>query len=266
MQTDSRKSTAKYYDFQPAPFEGRDIPFYLSLIPSPSANVLELGCGTGRVMAPMAAHCGYIHGIDHSEAMLEICRKKLQAQGVPDERAGVTLGDISNFALGRKFDLIIAAFRVLQNLEEDAQVDGVFECIRRHLAQSGSCVLNVFRPLAEEAELRRIWAGKTGEEVERDQPAGRGRMIRSVRISRVHPEKFIFYPTLIDRYYEDGRLVDESAMEIAMRCYTPEGFLRLIESHGFRVIRTWGGYNGEQYGKGPELVAQFERRPGFFRR
>jgi SAM-dependent methyltransferase len=258
MPTDPRAAAARYYDLQSAPFAGKDVPFYISLVPSPSSSVLELGCGTGRVLVPLAAHCGYLHGIDHSEAMLEICRKKLQAQGVPEERALVTLGDIGGFELGRKFDLILAAFRVLQNLEEDAQIDGLFRCIRGHLAEGGSCVLNVFRPFAEEAEMRRIWAGKTGEEVERDQPACRGRLIRSVRIARVHPEKFIFYPTLIDRYYEDGRLMDESTMEIAMRCYTPDGFLRLIESHGFRILRKWGGYDGEEYGVGPELVAQFE--------
>jgi SAM-dependent methyltransferase len=262
MCADPRASAARFYDLQRAPFGGKDIPFYVSLLPSPSADVLELGCGTGRVLLPLAAHCRFIRGIDNSESMLAICRSKLLSRGVPETKAAVGPGDIGGFALGRKFDFIFAAFRVLQNLEEDSQVDGLFRCIGGHLAEGGSCVLNVFRPFAEEAELRRIWAEKREESVEWDVPAGAGRLIRSSRVRRVHPEKFVFYPTLIDRYYEGGRLVEESVADIAMRCYTPDGFLRLIESHGFRIRRKWGGYDGEEYGVGPELVVQFESGSG----
>ena len=51
---------------------------------------------------------------------------------------------------------------------------------------------------------------------------------------------------------------DEVVQPLALRCYYPEEFLQLIENHGFRVIARWGGYHGEQYGEGPELVAQFK--------
>ena len=34
-------------------------------------------------------------------------------------------------------------------------------------------------------------------------------------------------------------------------------FVCLIEAHGFAVAGRWGGYAGEPYGEGPELVVQF---------
>src|SRR4030067_2512004 len=123
-----------------------DIPFYQARIPTPAASILELGCGTGRVTLALVPHCSYIHGLDLSPAMLTICREKLAKADLPSGRVRVEEGDIANFDLARSFDLIIAPFRVLQNLDTDAQVDGLFECIRRHLAPGGSCILNVFRP------------------------------------------------------------------------------------------------------------------------
>jgi hypothetical protein len=42
-----------------------------------------------------------------------------------------------------------------------------------------------------------------------------------------------------------------------MRCYYPDEFVQLIANQGFRVLQKWGGYNGESYGQGSELIVQF---------
>jgi hypothetical protein len=42
-----------------------------------------------------------------------------------------------------------------------------------------------------------------------------------------------------------------------MRCYYPDDFIKLIREHGFTIIDRWGGYQGEAYGQGSELVVQF---------
>jgi ubiquinone/menaquinone biosynthesis C-methylase UbiE len=99
-----------------------DVPFYLARLPSSEAQVLELGCGTGRVTVPLARHCAFICGIDHSEAMLRICRDKLSAAAI--HNAEVVLGDMSDFHLDRTFDFIIAPYRVMQNLGTNEQVHG----------------------------------------------------------------------------------------------------------------------------------------------
>ncbi len=65
------------------------------------------------------------------------------------------------------------------------------------------------------------------------------------------------YPELIYRFYQGEQLVEETVLSIAMRCYYPEEFLALIECHGFRITGKWGGYAGEVYGEGGELVAAF---------
>ena len=254
MKVDIRIEAAKYYDSNPGFLN--DIPFYQKLIPSPDVSILELGCGTGRVILPLVPCCKYIHGVDRSAAMLDICRGKLAKAGISQMKARVEEGDISDFNLGRTFDLIIAPFRVLQNLETDGEVDGLFRCIHRHLAPKGTCILNVFRPYLEPEALRKQWFS-TEENLSWEVPVEGGRVVCYDRRARMDVEKLILYPELIYRRYEGETLAEESLLKIVMRCYYPDRFEKLILEHGFIILDRWGGYEGEVYGQGPELVIQF---------
>ena len=49
------------------------------------------------------------------------------------------------------------------------------------------------------------------------------------------------------------------AEKLVMRCYYPDEFEQLVIGHGFRVTGRWGGYRGEPYGEGRELILQFDR-------
>jgi SAM-dependent methyltransferase len=254
MPTDTRAQAAQYYDLSPD--TPADVPFYRRLIPFPEARVLELGCGTGRVLVSLAGGCSYIHGLELSEAMIDICRRKLAAAGIAATKAQVEVQDITNFAGNQTFDLIIAPYRVLQNLETDAAVAGLFRCIRHHLTPGGSCILKVFRPNGDPDTLRREWCSEQEKFCWEVAVAG-GRVTCHDRRPRMDPDKMVLYPELIYRRYHGTALVDEAVLQITMRCYYPEEFMQLIVQQGFRVLQQWGGYAGELYGQGSELVVQF---------
>jgi SAM-dependent methyltransferase len=105
MSVDIRAEAAKYYDSNPD--TPNDVSFYWKLITSPDITILELGCGTGRVTLPLIPYCRYLHGIDISAAMISICREKLVRAGIPQTKAKVEEGDITDFDLDQTFDLII---------------------------------------------------------------------------------------------------------------------------------------------------------------
>lgn len=159
MSTDIRSKAARYYDYNPD--FPKDVSFYEENTPSQYANVLELGCGTGRVTIPLSGHCKKIHGIDLSEAMVAICREKLDKQRIPTSKIIVEVGDIADFESKQKFDLIIAPFRVFQNLETDDAVKLFFDCVRKHLAPGGTCILNVFNPYKDRETLQREWCSES---------------------------------------------------------------------------------------------------------
>ena len=71
----------------------------------------------------------------------------------------------------------------------------------------------------------------------------------------------VLYPELDYRSYRGNDLTEEVVLKIVMRCYYPEEFTQTILKHGFEVVNRWGGYSGERYGEGPELVVEF-RIPG----
>ncbi len=256
---DPRAKAARYYDIPNALNAPEDLAFYQQRVPSPEASVLELGCGTGRVLVPLARSCGYIHGVDSSPSMLSICRRKLSESGIPQVQGKVELGDITNLDLDRRFDLITAPWRVLQNLETDEEVDDLFTGIHRHLKPGGGCVLNVFKPYADRETLRRQWC-HSSETLVREIQMGENRVRFYERRPSMDRERMVIYPELIFREYDGDRMIDETVLGICMRCYYPDEFVQLVTGHGFEVVDKWGGYQGEAYGEGPELVIEFKGR------
>jgi SAM-dependent methyltransferase len=237
MKIDIRTEAARYYDNNPTIVN--DIPFYQKMIPHPDISMLELGCGTGRVVLPLTRHCRYIQGIDISPAMISICREKLLKANIPPTKVQVVEGDISDFEFDLTFDLITAPFRVIQNLETDEEIDGLFRCIRKHLAPKGTCILNVFRPFYSPEEMRKRWT-MPEETLSWETPVEGGRIACYGRNAGIDPEKLVLYPELIYRRYEGKILVDESILKIVMRCYYPDAFEKLVTEHGFMIVNRWG--------------------------
>ena len=251
-----REDAAKYYDLQEFPIN--DVEFYRARVPSAEARVLELGCGTGRVLIPLSRDCAYIHGVDASEAMLAVCSEKVKQAGIEAGRAGLTHADITDLHLDARFDLIIAPFRVMQNLETDAELTGLMESIGRHIAPGGRAILNAFPPFRPREELVSSWCNPDEQpDAERITP-GAGRLVRTHRRPRLQPEPLVLYPEIVYRQYsESGDIEDEAVMKIAMRCWYPDELVKLVADHGFRVTDKWGGYAGEAWGNGSELVIEF---------
>jgi hypothetical protein len=67
----------------------------------------------------------------------------------------------------------------------------------------------------------------------------------------------ICQPELVYRRFVGDAWVDDAVLQIPRRRYAPEEFERVILSHSFHIVQRWGGYAGERYGEGPDLVVQF---------
>lgn len=255
MPVDVRFSAARFYDYNPG--MPQDIPFYVDQIRSKDQSILELGCGTGRVLIPLSRRCGFIHGIDKSDAMISICRQKLIREGISETRARIDVADISLLKLGRQFNLIIAPFRVLQNLEMEVEIKGLFRGIRSHLKPDGSCILNTFNPFGDRDAVIKAWMTPV-EELEWEVPFEDGNLTCSCRRTRIDIERMAIYPELIYRVHKRGKVFQEARLQIVMKCYWPDQLVQLVESEGFRIKRRWGGYQDQEYGKGPELIVEIE--------
>ncbi len=138
---------ARLYDLVPKYAERPDRRFYVDEARRSGGPVLELGCGTGRVLISIARAHVNIVGLDLSGPMLGSCRGKL-AREPKDVRERVELvqGDMCNFDLVREFALVIIPFRPFQHLVEEEKQVACLRSIRRHLRPGGRLAFDVFYP------------------------------------------------------------------------------------------------------------------------
>ena len=122
--------------------DGDDSRFYFEKIMNTSGSVLEAGSGTGRLLTEALENGADIYGIDVSPAMLDILRAKLS----PENQKRISLQNIVDFRLDKKFDLIIAPFRVLMHLTEKEDQMKALDNVYDHLNNSGLFIFDVFVP------------------------------------------------------------------------------------------------------------------------
>ncbi|MGA8245282.1 MAG: class I SAM-dependent methyltransferase [Nocardioides sp.] len=132
------------------------VAFYRAEADRQGGSVLELGCGTGHKLIPIASDGHPCTGLDLSPDMLTEARRKA------DERALVlewVSGDMRDFDLGRTFDLVFIAANSLLHLHETADLLSCLRSVRKHLAPGARFVFDVFNPnvrlLAEADGVRR---------------------------------------------------------------------------------------------------------------
>lgn len=103
--------------------------------------MLELAVGSGRIALPLAARGLDVHGLDNSTAMLDRLREK-----DPSGTVTTHLGDMSGFALDRRFPLVFVVFNSLFALpDQEAQVR-CFGTVAEHLTEDGRFVVEAFVP------------------------------------------------------------------------------------------------------------------------
>jgi SAM-dependent methyltransferase len=109
-----------------------------------AASLLELGCGTGSLLARLT-DVPTLVGLDRSPEMLAVAGGK-----VP--RAELVQGDLSSFSLGRRFDVVICVFDTLNHLLTFGAWRSTFDAAREHLAEDGLFIFDVNTV----GELRRL--------------------------------------------------------------------------------------------------------------
>jgi SAM-dependent methyltransferase len=137
---------AEYYDYVPPVAERADLGFFRSYAKAQGDPILELGCGTGRVLLEQAKAGHRITGLDLSQRMLARCREKLAALPAETQsRVSLVQGDMTSFDLGEKFRLITIPFRPFQHLVEVEQQIACLHSVSKHLAPGGKLIVDFFQ-------------------------------------------------------------------------------------------------------------------------
>ncbi|MGB9683123.1 MAG: class I SAM-dependent methyltransferase [bacterium] len=217
-----------------------DIPFYKELFKDIEDPILELGCGTGRLLIPLAKENHRVSGLDISQKMLDIAKKKLSLE--PQEiieRVSLTKGDMRDFDLATSFSGILIAFNSFMHLLTIEDQDRCLENVYKHLVDRGRFIVSVVNMIPELLESSKgcyhhnslLWIDKWHSYLQKYET----RLIDSVhQIIKLN----IFYD-LVDRY---GR-VTRYVREMLLRYFTRYEMERMFIMHRFKIEALYGDYD-----------------------
>jgi ubiquinone/menaquinone biosynthesis C-methylase UbiE len=218
-----------------------DAAFYRQMAHRAGGPVLELGCGTGRVLLPIARDGIGCVGLDASPAMLEILRAK-----APPPNLELVLGRMEQFDFGeRRFSLITMPFRAMSHLHDVETQLAALDCIRRHLAPSGVFAFDVFDPKLERmalaAEPEHIAAKFMHDGVE---------IRRWDSVQRDHSRQVM----KMRFRFEGGPPETTGSGEVQMRWFYRFELEHLLVRGGFSRLTFFGGFDGRPWRAGGETI------------
>jgi SAM-dependent methyltransferase len=239
---------AELYDVTTGGVSERDVPFYAALAGDAGGPVLELACGTGRVLAPCAAAAGGAVGVDISAAMLRRARRRLAAAGL-DDRVELHQGDMRAIRLDRRFPLVTIPFRSLFHLQTDDDWMATLATVRAHLGPGGRFAGDVFVPDPEMMASRQDHHGFRGEVRHPDtgQRVAMWEHNSFDTVAQVATRRRV--TELLD---EDGLVLERRHQLLEVHFRYPNEVLRLLATAGFTVDQVFGGFDGRPLDSGAE--------------
>lgn len=249
---DEYETNSKYYDVWYEDFT-EDIEFYKTMAERTGGPVLELMCGTGRIMIPLADAGLEITGVDKSGAMLDILSAKLELIGGKVERnIDVIQGDIRTFKANRKFRLALIPFNSFLHLLSRRDQEVALSNVRDHMESGGLLVISVFNPRLDRPEnLMRHRGTKV---------TSKGEMISKFEAQSID---LATQTTLVHYFYDISRQDKELrrvTTVMTLRFLFQQEAVDLLNKCGFAIEATYGDYAFSPLKKNSELMCFVARK------
>ncbi len=230
---------AAFYDWENARTLGRrDVAFWRRTLRAEQARTLELGCGTGRLLVPMARTGVPMVGIDRSSEML--ARAAARVRRLPRaQRPRLIRGDIRTLPFpDRAFGVVMAPYGLLQSLLRESDLSALLADVHRVLRRGGLFGIDLvpdlpaWREYNEKVSMRGV--GPRGGELT---------LVESVRQDR-RRKLTIFDETFVERI---GRRQAKHSFSLTFRTLSLPDVVERIGAAGFEVEQLLGDYRGERW-------------------
>ncbi len=179
--------------------------------------MLEIGVGSGRVAVPTALAGVPVVGVDASEAMLDLARRRATPHGLELTLVRADMRDLPDLGT---FPLVTVPFRAFLHLRDDGERLAVLRALRDRLEPGGTLAFDVFHPdRLDIAETHDRWIEREAGIEERalwDEDARRLEL--TVRAGDVYAEMELWW-------------------------VEPEGWRALLEAAGYEAVRAFGWFD-----------------------
>jgi SAM-dependent methyltransferase len=134
---------AQFYDADKPLAPQSEVDWYLERLPVGDEAVLEVMCGTGRLLLPLIDMDVNLHGCDSSPAMLAGCEARLEDIGY---ETTLFLQDATTLNLPFRYRAAFVAAGSLQLIADPVAAGRALARIRAHLVDPGVLLLDFFVP------------------------------------------------------------------------------------------------------------------------
>lgn len=233
----SEKRYAEFYSIEMGDFTG-DIEFYQKHCKEDS-NILELGCGTGRISKALASSGHLTTGLDLSLEMLRQAKK-------PSTRTpSYICMDMTQMAFRVGFDHILIPYNTLNLLKEEALVKRCLKQTHSYLKSEGTLLLQLHIP---DQELIQIKGEKRFQFQMFPLTHGKGKLIK---------ETFRYYNAdtqtihLEERYrvrpIDNSGSKEDFSHNLSLAGFSVERWHSILQQCGFQNLSLFGDYNSRPF-------------------
>jgi ubiquinone/menaquinone biosynthesis C-methylase UbiE len=238
---------ADFYDWENAQtLDRRDVRFWQDMARRVKGQVLELGCGTGRVTLPIARIGAHTVGVDRSEAMLSRARRRA-ARAKLAGSLSLVRADIRSLPFGRsaRFDLVVAPYGILQSLVRESDLKATLASVAQVLSERGVFGVDLVPDL-------RVWQEYRNKVRFRGRRRGGKSHVTLVESVRQDRERGL---TIFDQRYIErrGRQRATRDFSLVFRTISVPQMTRRLDRAGFRVRAVLGDYSGTPWNPGADV-------------
>ncbi|NTW01525.1 MAG: class I SAM-dependent methyltransferase [Oscillochloris sp.] len=237
---------ARYYDADFRDYT-EDLPFYREMARRSGGPILELMCGTGRILLPLVEAGHEMTGVDIAPAMLAIARQHLDESELA---ATLIEGDVRSITLPSQiYGMVFVAINSFMHLESIRDQLAALDTARRALMRRGTLVLDLFNP----------------DPIEIAREDNRLVLDRSYELDGSHVQKFVAIDSdaatqtshvtyLYDETDTAGH-VTRRTMRFVMRWFYRYEIEHLLARAGFTLRAVYGSYDLDEYASGsPRMI------------
>ncbi len=234
---------ARYYD-QIHTRLTADIPFVCDRLAKYGEPLLELGCGTGRLLFPLAEAGLHVTGVDSSPQMLAIARRRLNRQP-SDSRQLITLleKDILNLSgdeINTRFVSALLSYNTILHFRE-TEIARILRGVATLLHPAGRLLIDTANPFALTGavypDMPVLEASfidqETGERVEQWSKSSLDTSDQTL--------------TVLWRFQREGEAVETQPVKIDYHYLYPHQLILLLQRAGFALEQMWGSYEEDPF-------------------
>lgn len=242
-------TVARFYDAETGD-KTDDLLLYSQLAEEYEGEILDIGCGTGRVLIHLAQEGHTVHGIDNDRAMLDRLDRKLEY--LPHLKENITYydGDVLTYDLDKKYSLILLTYNALMHFQDqDTQIQLLTQ-LRKWLADDGLLVIDL--PNAGDVFASQDTEAVMMERTFLEPESGHMVMLQSVsyldRMTQVLHVNWIY-----DEIDGDG-IVHRMIAPHRLRYYFQSEITLLLKITGFDVSAIYGDTDESEFEDGCERM------------